>query len=78
MKELIKRIENSELKSNVESVKTSVEDFVANYEKLTDMLENKDNLSKEDLLSQLSELKESLGFVENDIIELKDTIEELE
>lgn len=78
MKELIKRIENSELKSNVESVKTSVEDLVANYEKLTDMLENKDNLSKEDLLSQLSELKESLGFVENDIIELKDTIEELE
>lgn len=78
MKELIKRIENSELKSNVESVKTSVEDLVANYEKLTDMLENKDNLSKEDLLYQLSELKESLGFVENDIIELKDTVEELE
>ena len=77
MKELIK-IENSELKSNVESVKTSVEDLVANYEKLTDMLENKDNISKEDLLSQLSELKESLGFIENDIIELKDTIEELE
>lgn len=38
----------------------------------------KDNISKEDLLSQLSELKESLGFIENDIIELKDTIEELE